>query len=125
VNFELPEGSVQQATHNAVYDIVQENAKRGVSRQSMEQQKEQIYAAAVQGAKERVKLEFLLQKIAEKEEIKVSQEEISARIATLAAIYQIPPRNFSKTFRSETPSSKSTTKSCGKGPRIPAAEGQN
>jgi trigger factor len=94
VNFDLPESSVQQATHNAVYDIVQENAKRGVSRQSMEQQKDQIYAAAVQGAKERVKLEFMLQKIAEKEDIKVSQEEISARIASLAAIYQIPPRKF-------------------------------
>ena len=55
------------------------------SRASMiEQQKEQIYSAATSDAKERVKLPFLMQKIAEKEEIKVSQDEISNRIAQLA-----------------------------------------
>jgi len=114
VNFELPEGSVQQATHNAVYDIVQENAKRGVSRQTMEQQKEQIYAAAVQGAKERVKLEFLLQKIAEKEDIKVSQDEISARIATLAALYQIPPKKFLEDLQKRNALIEIYDQSCGK-----------
>jgi trigger factor len=79
-----------------VYDIVQENAKRGVSRQVIEQQKEQIYSAATQGAKERVKVAFLLQKIAEKEDIKVSQEEIANRINQLAAVYKIPPEQFLK-----------------------------
>jgi trigger factor len=96
VNFELPESSVQRETRNVVYDIVQENAKRGVPRQAIEQQKEQIYSAAAQSAKERVKIAFLLQKIAEKEDIKVSQEEIGRRIAYLAALYQIPPEKFVK-----------------------------
>jgi trigger factor len=96
VNFELPESSVAHETRNVVYDIVQENAKRGVSRQVIEQQKEQIYSAATQGAKERVKVAFLLQKIAEKEDIKVSQEEIANRINQLAAVYKIPPEQFLK-----------------------------
>jgi trigger factor len=94
VNFELPESSVARETRNVVYDIVQENAKRGISRQVIEQQKEQIYSAATQGAKERVKVAFLLQKIAEKEDIKVSQEEIAQRINHLAGLYQIPPDKF-------------------------------
>ena len=50
----------------------------GVPRDVIEQQKEQIYSAATHNAKERVKVPFLLQKIAEKEDIKVSQEEIAA-----------------------------------------------
>ena len=79
-----------------VYDIVQENAKRGVSRQVIEEQKEQIYSAATQGAKERVKVAFLMQKIAEKEDIKVSQEEIAQRVHMLAALYQIPAEKFAK-----------------------------
>lgn len=95
-NFELPETAVAHETRNVVYDIVQENAKRGVSRDVIEQQKEQIYSAATQGAKERVKVAFLLQKIAEKEDIKVSQEEIGMRINHLAATYQIPPQKFVK-----------------------------
>jgi trigger factor len=96
VNFELPETAVAHETRNVVYDIVQENSKRGVSRDIIEQQKEQIYSAATQGAKERVKVAFLLQKIAEKEDIKVAQEEIAVRINQLAATYQIPAPKFLK-----------------------------
>jgi trigger factor len=96
VNFELPETAVAHETRNVVYDLVQENAKRGVSREVIEKQKEQIYSAATQGAKERVKVAFLLQKIAEKEDIKVAQEEIVQRVAHLAATYQIPAPKFLK-----------------------------
>jgi trigger factor len=96
VNFELPESSVAQETRNVVYDIVQENAKRGVPRDLMEKQKDAIYSAAAQGAKEKVKVSFLLQKIAEKEDIKVSQQEIAQRITFLAGMYQIPPDKFAK-----------------------------
>lgn len=96
VNFELPEGAVAHETRNVVYDLVQENAKRGVSREVIEREKEQIYSAAVQNAKERVKVAFLLQKIAEKEDIKVSQEEIAQRIQHLSGLYQIPADKFLK-----------------------------
>ena len=96
VNFDLPETAVAQETRNVVYDIVQENAKRGVGRETIEQQKEQIYSAATHGAKERVKVAFLLQRIAEKEDIKVSQEEIGRRIAHLAGMYGIEPQKFAK-----------------------------
>jgi trigger factor len=96
VNFELPETAVAQETRNVVYDLVQENTKRGVPRQTIEQQKEQIYTAATRNAKERLKVQFLLQKIAEKEEIKVSQEEIVKRVQQLANMYQMPADKFLK-----------------------------
>ncbi len=96
VNFELPEGAVAQETRNVVFDIVRENQKRGISRELIEQEKERIHSAAVQGAKERVKVAFLLQKIAEKEGIKVSQEEVAQRVQSLAAMYQIPVDKFVK-----------------------------
>jgi trigger factor len=96
VNFELPDTSVDRETRNVVYDIVQENTKRGVTRDIIEKEKEHIYSAAKQGARERLKVAFLLQKIAEKEDIKVSQEEIAQRIHTLATMYQIPTEKFAK-----------------------------
>ena len=96
VAFDLPETAVAKETRNVVYDLVQENAQRGVPRQVIEQQKEQIYSAAARNAKERVKVQFLLQKIAEKEDIKVSQEEIAQRVHHLAGLYQIPPDKFLK-----------------------------
>ena len=96
VQFELPESSVAKETRNVVYNLVQENAKRGISREVIEQHKEQIYSSATNNAKENVKAAFLMQKIAEKEDIKVSQEEIGQRITQLAAMYQIPADKFVK-----------------------------
>jgi len=96
VNFELPESSVAQETRNVVYEIVNENTKRGVPRNAIEENKDQIYTAATSGAKERLKSNFLLRKIAEKEDIKVSQEEILNRITTLAMMYKIPAEQFLK-----------------------------
>ncbi len=96
VQFDLPESAVASETRNVVYDIVNENARRGVNREAIEKEKESIYAAAANSAKERVKISFLVQKIAEKEDIKVSNEEIARRATTLAAMYQIPPEKFIK-----------------------------
>ncbi|HNQ73746.1 MAG TPA: trigger factor [Verrucomicrobiota bacterium] len=94
VNFDLPEGAVANETRNVVYNLVRENAQRGVPRDLIEKEKNAIYNVANQNAKERVKFAFLVQKIAEKEEIKVSQEEVARRIHTLAAMYQIPAEKF-------------------------------
>ena len=96
VNFELPETAVAHETRNVVYDLVRENAQRGVPRDVIEKQKDQIYSAATHNAKERVKVQFLLQKIAEKEDLKVSQEEIAKRVHYLAGMYQIAPDKFLK-----------------------------
>ena len=94
VTFDLPASAVAQETKNVVYDIVRENQKRGVGREIIEKEKDQIYAAAAQGAKERVKSAFVFQKIAEKENIKVSNEEILRRVHTLAGVYQVEPKKF-------------------------------
>jgi len=67
-----------------------------VSRELIEQQKDEIYTAATRNAKERVKLAFLIQRIAEQEKISVSQEEVLKRAQSLAAAYQIPLEKFIK-----------------------------
>ena len=95
-NFDLPESAVAHETKNVVYNIVQENTKRGVGRELIEKQKDEIYSAAATSAKERVKMAFLIQRIAEKEGIQVSQEEVLQRVQSLSAAYQIPPDKFIK-----------------------------
>ena len=95
-NFDLPESAVAHETKNVVYSIVQENTKRGVGRELIEKQKDEIYNAAATSAKERVKLAFLVQRIGEQEGIQVSQQEVLQRVQSLAAAYQIPPDKFIK-----------------------------
>jgi len=94
VNFDLPETAVAHETRNVVYDIVRENTQRGVSKDLIEKQKEEIYTAAARSAKDRVKLAFLVQRISEQEKIEVSQEEALKRAQTLAMAYQIPLDKF-------------------------------
>lgn len=96
VNFELPETAVAAETRNAVYDIVNQNTRRGIPRDLIEQQKNEIYSAATSNAKERVKLAFVVQRIAEKESVKVSEADALKRAQTLAMMYQVPFEQFVK-----------------------------
>lgn len=96
VNFELPESAVVQETRNVVYDLVRQYQKSGVNREAIEQHKEEIYSNATQGAKGRVKFMFLLEKIAGKENISVSNEELSLHVAKLASLYNVPAEKFVK-----------------------------
>ncbi len=96
VNFDLPETAVANETRNVVYDLVRQNTQRGINRDLIEQQKDQIYAAAAGNAKERVKLAFLVGKIAALEKIQASQEDVIKRAQQLAMMYQQPLDQFIK-----------------------------
>lgn len=96
VQFDLPETPVAQVTHDVVYDIVRDHTQRGATREAIEKQKEEIYSSAAASAKDRVKLAFLVQRIAEKEKISVSQDDVLRHAQILAATYQIPLEQFLK-----------------------------
>ena len=96
VQFDLPETPVANVTRNTVYDIVRENTQRGISREQIEKQKDEIYTAAAATAKDRVKFAFLVQRIAEQEKIQVTQEDVLREAQIIAATYQIPMEKFLK-----------------------------
>jgi trigger factor len=96
INLELPESLVAQETRNVVYQLVQENQQRGVSEEALNSQKDQIYQMSNQTAKERVKANFVFQKIATKEGIRVEDAELNARIYALSQQYQMAPDKFAK-----------------------------
>jgi trigger factor len=99
VNFDLPETAVAAETRNVVYDIVRQNTQRGIGRELIEKQKEEIYAHAAGSAKERVKLAFLVGRIAEQEKITVTQEDVFRKAQQLAVMYQISLDQFLKDLK--------------------------
>jgi len=99
VNCELPESIVLSETRNVVYDIVRENQQRGVSKETIEQQKDQIFSVANNSAKDRIKAAFVLGRVAEQEGIKADQKEVTQRILLLAQQYQIKPEQMVKQLR--------------------------
>ena len=96
LNFELPESAVAAETRNLVYDLVRQNTQRGVAREIIEKQKDEIYAVAAGNAKERVRFAFIVQRIAEQEKIQVSQEDAMRRAQSVAMMNQIPLEQFIK-----------------------------
>jgi len=96
VNFDLPESVVLNETRHVVYDLVRENQQRGMSREAIDQQKDQIFSFATHSAKERVKAAFVLGRIADQEGLKADQKEVTQRILVLAEQYQIKPDQLIK-----------------------------
>ena len=94
VTFDLPESTLQNETRNVVYEMVSENQRRGVTKETMESKKEEIYNAAAGIARERLKISFLFHKISEKEGIRAEQHELNARIAMMAQANQMAPQKF-------------------------------
>jgi trigger factor len=84
VQFELPPTAVDEETNATVYDIVAENQGRGVSAETLEEKKDEIFANAAKAARESVKFKFIAAQIAETEKIDVTNEQMAQHIAFLA-----------------------------------------
>jgi trigger factor len=96
INVELPESVVAEETRQVVYQIVQENQQRGIPEQAITAQKDEIYKASQNTARERVKAGFVFRKIADKEGIRVAPEEVNARVFSMAQAYGMPTDKFVK-----------------------------
>jgi trigger factor len=96
VDFGLPETVLAEETRQQVYQLVEENQRRGVPKEAIEAQKEQVYAVAQNISRDRVKIGFLVRRIAEREGIRAEQHEITARIAILAGANNMAPQKFAQ-----------------------------
>lgn len=96
VTFDLPESTVQDQTQQAVYDIVRENEQRGIPQEMLEQYKSDIFKSAQVSALTKVKVSFILAKIAETENIKAETAEIMQTIQSYAAQEKIPVQKMIK-----------------------------
>lgn len=76
VEFPAPESLVEQETQAVVRQFIQENQRRGVSVEQLQQDKDQILANARAAAETRVKHQILLARIAEKEQLQVEATDI-------------------------------------------------
>jgi trigger factor len=96
VTCELPAHLVNNEMSGILREIVQENQGRGVSDEELKAHEDQILGAAKQSASDRVRSTFLLLRVAEKENIQVSEQEFAFHVTQLAARYQVPVQKFVK-----------------------------
>ncbi len=82
--FDLPLDIVSRQAHNVLQRQYMNLLSRGLSRQQIEEQMEQLRAGSEEQAKQQLKTFFIMDKVAEKLEIEVSEEEINGDIARVA-----------------------------------------
>ncbi len=83
-DFDLPLDVVGTQAANVLKRQYVNLLVRGLSREQVEEQMEQLRASSEEQAKQQLKTFFIMDKIADKLEIEVSEEEINGRIAELA-----------------------------------------
>ncbi len=93
---DLPESVVQMETQNVVEDVVQQHSRQGLSKDHIESQRDSIMEMAGKSARERVKLRYLLHKIAQEEKIASSEDDLNQYLVTNSAYYGLPPEAFRK-----------------------------
>ena len=89
VDCELPAPVVAKEAGEILQDIVRDNQVRGVSDDEMRKHQDELIGAAQQGARDRVRGNFLLLRVAEKEKLEVTEEDLTRRILELATRYEI------------------------------------
>jgi trigger factor len=88
VECELPQSFVKDETRRIMSEIVQQNQLRGISEDTLRENQKNIVSAASRNAKERLKANFILTRIAEKEGIEVSNQDLKERVKALANQYR-------------------------------------
>jgi trigger factor len=98
---DLPESIVEEETRRAIYDMVRQTAARGASQEDIEKQREQIFESARLSASDKVKARYLLNAIAAEEGFEATDEEVSARIASMAGYYGLPESEMRERLKKE------------------------
>jgi len=96
IQFELPPALLKNETRRILADLVQRNRERGVPDEMLKDKEKELIESAAGLAAHRLKTNFILHRIAERESIKVSHEDINAQLREEAGRYNVPLEKMRK-----------------------------
>ncbi|PYK06008.1 MAG: trigger factor [Verrucomicrobia bacterium] len=96
IQFELPPALLQNETRRALAELVQRNRERGVTDEMLKEKERELIDGAAGVAAHRLKTNFILHRIVERENIEVAKEDVDLRIRQEAARYDISPEKMRK-----------------------------
>jgi trigger factor len=91
---DLPQSLVEEEARHIIQDVVQENVRKGVTKDDIESNREDIFSRAAQSASDRVKVNYILNRIADEEKITVTKADVEQRLADMAVRYGITPERM-------------------------------
>jgi trigger factor len=99
--FELPPALLKNETRRILADLVQRNRERGITDEMLKEKEKELIESAAGLAAHRLKTNFILHRIAEREKIKVSRDDINARLREEAARYNVPVEKMRKELQEQ------------------------
>ena len=96
IQVELPPALLQNETRRGLAELVQRNRERGVTDDMLKEKEKELIDAAAGMAAHRLKTNFILHRVAEREKIQVTKEDLDMRIRQEAAHYDITPDKMRK-----------------------------
>ena len=94
--FEMPPSLLTQETRRALAELVQRNRERGIPDDALKTKEKELIEAAGALAANRLKTNFILHRVAEREKIAVNREDVAQRIREEAARYNVTPEKMRK-----------------------------
>ncbi len=91
---DLPQTLVEGEARHIIQDVVQENVRRGVGKEEIEANREDIFNRAAQSSTERVKLNYILGRVADERKIEIGDADVESRVAEMAGRYRMPPQKM-------------------------------
>lgn len=101
VDFPIPESGIESETDAVLRDFMQRNMQQGISAEEFEKHKDSLHEGASKAAHDRLKSRLILTKIAEKEKIKVENEDFSRVIMMQAQQSGQSPDKLVKELRKD------------------------
>ena len=89
-SMEVPQSVVDEETQHEIRGILQHIVRQGATRQQVQEQQKDIIEAATRNSNERVRMTYILSRIADEEKIEVTDEEVALRIQAMAQNYNMP-----------------------------------
>jgi trigger factor len=89
IQFDLPPSLLRTETRRALGELVHRNRERGVPDEILKGKEKELIEGAAGVATHRLKTNFILSRIAEREKIEVSREELDQRLRQEAARYNV------------------------------------
>jgi len=98
---EIPETPLQRETSQILRDVIRNNTERGITAEQMSEHRDQMMESATRTAEKRVKLQFILDRIAAKEDIQVTAAQLRQHVDRLAPMYGMKPDALTKELKSK------------------------
>ncbi len=94
VEFELPQQAVQREAQRRTNDMAVRAARSGMSNEDIHSKQDEIIGSATQQARQSVKVSFILEEVAKKEGIDVTQPQLQHAMSVMADRSGLPLKKF-------------------------------